>query len=936
MSAVIPRATYRLQLHGGFGFDAAAAVVPYLARLGISHVYCSPILRARPGSMHGYDVVAHDEINPELGGAEGHARFAAALRAHGMGAILDLVPNHMGISPDNAWWADVLEHGRASRYAGYFDIDWEPSNPDLRQRLLTPMLGEHYDDALRAGLLRVAFDAERGAFELRYHEHRWPIDLASLAPLLREVAATTARTPLDRLANAIAQLPPRTPEHLARAARAAALKQQLAQLAMAEPEAASAIDARLAALDADALHALLEAQTYRLTYWRVASDEINYRRFFDINELAALRIEDRAVFDATHRLPIALAAAGDVQGLRIDHPDGLCDPAGYFERLQQAYADASGGARDGIGLYVIAEKIAAPYEDVPTSWPIHGTTGYRYAMVVGGVLVDTAAEEALDRIWREFSGETASFHELAHAGRLAAARGILASDLTMHATALVRIARADRRTRDYTWNSLRDALAEVAACMPVYRTYVIDRPSEQDLRFIDWAIAQARQRGTGVDPTIFDFVRRCLANDPLPGSDTALRARIRDFAIRFQQFCAPVAAKGVEDTAFYRYHRLVSLNEVGGEPGTFGMTPRAFHGASSDRAARWPHTILATSTHDNKRSEDVRNRISVLSQMPEAWDARLQRWTGLSCGWRTTLADVGEAPSRADEYLLWQTLVGTLPVEGLDADTLPAYRERMRDYMIKAAREAKLQTSWMRPHAAYEQALLGFVDGVLARVQPNPLLTDLRRWTHRIAWYGALNSLTMVLLKLTSPGVPDLYQGSELVELQLVDPDNRRPVDYAVRAALLDELGALQQADPARLAATLAAWCAPPADARLKLWITWRLLALRREYEALFRDGSYQALDASGTSADHVLSYARSASDRTVCVAGVRLHARLAERGADETPAWRDTRLRLPEALRDAPLRNVLTGEALTPEDGAVTAQALFATLPVAALVRAR
>jgi len=708
--ARIPRATYRLQFNRDFTFDDAVRILPYLARLGVSHVYCSPVLRARPGSLHGYDIVAHDQINPELGGAEGFERFAAALREHGMGQLLDMVPNHMGVlGADNAWWMDVLENGPASAYAQYFDIDWHPVNADLEGKVLVPVLGDHYGNVLASGELALGFERATGSFALRYHEHRFPLDPRSYPELLARAEALLAdagaRAALSSLAAAFGHLPVRDAPGAGALAERARDKEihkgRLARLAGRQAAVAAAIDAALSALNAatarDALHALLEAQPWRLAYWRVASDEINYRRFFDINDLAALRMENEQVFEATHARVLELAARGMVDGLRIDHPDGLYDPAQYFRRLQEGYARRAGVAlpeRDAAGrparpLYVVAEKIVAPHEDVPESWHVHGTTGYRFAMVVNGVLVDTAAQGKLERIWRAFSRQDEPFAELAYEGKRAIMRGALASELTVLAAALLRIARADWRTRDFTFNTLRQALAEVAACMPVYRTYIVDSPSAQDLRYVNWAVAHARRRSRAADVSIFDFVRQSLLGHAVEGAAPDLQARVRHFAIRFQQFTSPVAAKGVEDTAFYRYGRLASLNEVGGDPAQFGMTVRAFHGASADRAVRWPHTLLATSTHDNKRAEDVRCRIDVLSEMPAAWRLALRRWSALARAHRTQL-DAGPAPSPADEYLLYQTLLGTLPPPTLDEAGLAAWRERILDLHGGFARNVPL------------------------------------------------------------------------------------------------------------------------------------------------------------------------------------------------------------------------------------------------------
>jgi (1->4)-alpha-D-glucan 1-alpha-D-glucosylmutase len=836
---VIPRATYRLQLSAAFTLADAARLVPYLARLGVSHAYCSPILRARKGSSHGYDVVDHNAINPELGGEGAFEAFVAALHAHGMGLVLDIVPNHMGVfGDDNAWWQDVLRNGAMSRYARYFDIEWHPANRDLEGKVLAPVLGDHYGSVLERGELAL----EDGA--VRYHGHRFPL------------------RPGD------------------------------------------------APKPGEDLHALLERQAYRLAYWRVAADEVNYRRFFDVNDLAALRQEDEEVFEATHDLVLRLAAEGKVDGLRIDHSDGLYDPAQYFERLQRGYARRGGRGT----LYVVAEKIAAHHERVPEDWAIAGTTGYRFSALANGLFVDRAARARLERTWRSFSGVEVDFAEIAWRGRRAVLKSALAAELTMLATELWRLARAEPKTRDYTLNALRDALREVAACMPVYRTYIAGAPGAQDRRYLDWAVASAMRRGRAADVTVFGFVRAALLG---------LEGRSRSLAMRFQQFSAAVAAKGVEDTAFYNWMPLASLNEVGGEPDQFGITLRAFHGASADRAARWPHTMLATSTHDHKRSEDVRCRIDVLSEAPAAWRLALRRWSALNRALRTKL-DSGPAPSRADEYLLYQTLLGTLPEEPLEDAVLAVWRERVARYMLKAAREAKAHTSWISPHEDYERALDAFVRGVLARAQPNPFLDDLRAQAEPLAWFGALNGVSLALIKCASPGVPDLYQGAELIELTLVDPDSRRPVDFSRRARLLEELERLEHPAPLTAAAR---------DGRAKLWVIWRLLQLRQRLPALFRDGGYAPLEAAGARAAHVVAFARPHASGTLIVVAGRLYLKMlgATGALPVGDAWGDTAVALPEGV--VALENVLTGERLEAEDGRLPLARACARFPVAALL---
>jgi len=951
MQARIPRATYRLQFHKNFGFDDAVRILPYLVRLGVSHVYCSPIQRARAESMHGYDVVAHNEVNPELGGRLGFERFATALRECGMGMLLDMVPNHMGVTGgDNVWWMDVLENGTASLYAQHFDIDWQPLNPELTGKVLLPVLGDHYGDVLMSGHIVLHFDASMGSLALCYFEHRFPLAPESYPQVLMlaqarlgdvDLAASVAST-----ATAFSHLPGRDiTDAAARAERARdkeLLKTRLARLAARQPSVAEAIASVVAELNLasarDALHALIERQAYRLAYWRVAADEINYRRFFDINELAALRMERGDVFEATQSFALDLAGAGIVDGLRIDHPDGLYDPARYFQQLQEGYARRAGlllagpdeQGRPPRPLYVVAEKIAALHEDIPLDWHIHGMTGYRFANLVNGLLIDASAAAKFALIWRNFTAVSESFDELAYVGKRDIIRTALSSELNVLSTELLRIARADRRSRDYTLNALRRALTEVAACLPVYRTYFIDTASAQDQRYVDWAVRDAVRHSQDADLSIFEFLRQTLLGQALPDAPESLSERVRRFAIRFQQFSSPVAAKGVEDTAFYRYFPLSSLNEVGGDPAHFGVTVAEFHAASAARAQHWPHNMLATSTHDNKRSEDVRNRIDVLSEMPARWRLALRRWRLLHRGLRQQLETAGAAtgtPSPADEYLLYQTLLGTLPAAELDEAALASYCERIVLYMHKAAREAKLHTRWTYPDASYEAALEGFVRALLAPGEDNTFLTELRSFCATLAYFGALNSLSMTLLKLTSPGVPDLYQGHEILNLALVDPDNRRPVDYA---ALEQSLTTLEKLDLTQLPTLVTA----AEDGRVKLWLTWRLLALRRERPALFRDGDYAALKVSGTHARHVVAFTRRHKEALLVVIAGRLFARLlgerivAPLGAS---VWSDTQVavNLPTGTR---LINVLTDEIVTVRGGSIAVAEVFGRLPGAVL----
>ncbi|HET9207315.1 MAG TPA: malto-oligosyltrehalose synthase, partial [Burkholderiaceae bacterium] len=830
---VIPRATYRVQLGGGFTFAHAKALVPYLSELGVSHLYCSPFLRARAGSTHGYDIVDHRAFHPDIGSSADFDALVDELHRHGLSMLIDVVPNHMGIhGSDNAWWLDVLECGSASIHADHFDIDWQSADPSLFGRVLLPILGDQYGLVLERHELRLEFDASGGRFQVRYHDHLLPIDPRRYGDLIRAALQrchdSAERGDLTALADAFDRLPARddVKRRVQRRSDKSRLQAHLARSANRVPGFVTAVSEALAAIhdapDLNALDALLDAQAYRLAHWRVAADEINYRRFFDINELAALRMERPEVFEATHALVLSLAASGAVAGFRIDHSDGLSDPAAYFRRLQQRYAELTGLALDDSAaarpLYVVTEKITAPHEHLPTEWAVHGTTGYRFANVVNGLLVDPDAKLRLDRAWRAFVGaEAEDFDELSWHCRHIVMNSSLAGELNVLATALWRLAREDRRTRDFSLNTLRRALAAVAASFPVYRTYVAAEPSAADRRTIDWAIGRARKRSLSADASVFDFVRRVLLGTPWPGAPASLADGYRAFARRLQQYTAPLAAKGIEDTALYRHHRLISLNDVGGDPEDFGMSLSAFHGASRDRTQHWPHTLLATSTHDSKRSEDVRARIDVISEIPAAWRLTVRRWSRMNRRHKR-LIDGASAPSRNDEYLLYQTLVGSLPGEAPDEAAWTAYCERIEQVMLKSARESKARTSWIQQSIDYEAALSSFVHAALQPRDNNLFLSDLREMAGLFAWYGALNGLTLAAVKGLSPGVPDYYQGHETISLSLVDPDNRRPVDYAHRRDLLQRALELEKL-PLR-AAMLGEWLVRAPDGRAKFWVT--------------------------------------------------------------------------------------------------------------------
>jgi len=933
-TAVIPRATYRLQFNRDFTFSQATALAPYLAELGVSHCYASPYLMARPGSNHGYDIVDHTALNPEIGTPQEYEDFVAALQGNNLGQIIDVVPNHMGVmGSDNAWWLDVLENGPASAWGAFFDIDWDPLNPDLKGKVLLPLLGDHYGAVLNRGELRLDYDAVRGELSFYYYQHRLPVDPATYPCIIghrsERLAAALGESherygELQALLTAFGHLPARTntdPTCMAERQRDKEVhKRHLAVLSEACADIAHHIADNLAEFNGspnhpssfDLLHELIQIQGYRPAYWRVASDEINYRRFFDINDLAALRMEDPTVFNATHRFILDLVAQGKVDGLRIDHPDGLYDPGEYFRHLQQVVGGKSYTLGEPLPLYLVIEKILADHERLPDDWPIHGATGYRFANLVNNLFIDSSAERRMTRIYRDFSGIDSDFEKLAYDAKKLIMRTALSSEFNVLANRLARIAAASRDTFDFTLNGLREALVEVVACFPIYRSYVTHGElSAVDRRHISWAVAVAKKRSPDADTGIYDFLESVLTTDIGCGRSAAFREPLLAFAMKFQQVSSPVMAKGVEDTAFYRYHRLTSLNDVGGEPRRFGISVAAFHAATRVRATSWPHNMLTTSTHDSKRSEDVRARINVLSEMPAAWKLMLKRWNRLNRG-RKRLIDGVEAPSRNDEYLLYQTLIGTWPLILPDEAGLEDYRTRIDAYMIKALREGKEHSSWVQVNTDYESAMSDFVHTLLAPGEKNMFLADFMPLVQNISHHGLINALAQMLIKVTSPGVPDIYQGCELWQFNLVDPDNRRPIDYTQRHALLAEMRALTDEPPEQWPTRLQPLLTDMGDGRIKLYTLWQSLALRARWPEVFRDGEYLPLTVRGKLAIHTCAFARRHGDQTLIVLVPRLPARLLGNrnllplGFD---VWGDAALELPDELSGLGWHNVFTGE---------------------------
>ena len=935
----IPLSTYRLQLNRHFTFVQAKQLVPYLARLGISHIYCSPYLKARPGSSHGYDIVDHNAFNPEIGTKEEFEAFCAELQRHNMGQILDLVPNHMGImGADNQWWLDVLENGPISVYAPFFDIDWNPLKEELHGKVLLPILERSYGDTLENGELTISFNEQAGCFSVWYYQHRLPITPREYPRLLQHrLNLLKAQLPVDSpdlqeltsLITAFGNLPAQeiiSPDKILERHRdQELLKRRLAALVNISLSVQQMIsdtvndyNGNLDDPDSFALlHALLEAQPWRIANWRVASDEINYRRFFDVNDLAALRMEDCHVFETTHQLVLELITEGKVDGLRIDHPDGLFDPMQYFQRLQDRVAMRSPSLEGEKAAYIVAEKILASHESLREDWAIHGTTGYDFCNLVNGLFINPRAKAALERIYRSFTHAQFDFDELVYRSKLQIMKHAIASELNVMAGQLSRICELRSHTRDFTTNNLRHALAEVIAHLPVYRTYVRDgQVTALDRRYVEWAVARAKKITQTLDVSIFDFLASVLLLDAATGKDQPYIAAITAFAMKFQQFSSPIMAKGYEDTAFYQYHLLSSLNEVGGDPRHFGTSIKAFHAENSKRRERWPYSMLNTSTHDSKRSEDIRSRINVLSEIPAEWHDQVMRWRRLNKNKKISI-DRKEIPSANDEYLIYQTLIGIWPWEETDLIGQQALIERIEAYMLKAVREAKQYTSWINPNTPYEDGLQTFIRKLLntSSTTENTFLTDFLLFQKRVARWGMFNSLSQTLLKLTVPGVPDIYQGNELWNFSLVDPDNRRPVNYSQCQKLLKELEVYSTLSRNSLTQQIRQLLDSMADGRAKLYLTWRLLQSRQCWPKLFQDGAYLPLSTAGPLADYVCAFARHADNITLIVVAPRWFTRLTPT-PDElplgSPVWSETIIETPNLAIGAKGTNLLTGEVIT------------------------
>jgi (1->4)-alpha-D-glucan 1-alpha-D-glucosylmutase len=965
----LPESTYRLQLHRGFRFLDAAAIVSYLHDLGITTCYASPYLKSRPGSTHGYDISDHRLLNPEIGSDEEHTAWVQTLHEHHMGLILDVVPNHMGIAGgDNPWWNDVLENGQASPNASFFDIDWHSSKPDLDGKVLLPILGDPYGKVLEARQLQLRY--EGGAFQIHYFDHHIPIAPCTYGAILEDHAeeveqelgaGSEGASEFQSIRTAIAHLPPHTSTDPAKVAERRrekeVIKRRLATLAASYPPVRAFIERTVERLNGgssttdphslDPLDRLLDAQPYRLAWWRVAADEINYRRFFDINELAALSMERPEVFAATHERILQMLCSGQIQGLRIDHPDGLFNPEQYLRRLQAHYAyriarSLRGASHNGATtseqedpalleairaaacrdpenaffrpLYVVVEKILGLDEPLPETWPVSGTTGYEFLTAVNNLLVDHNNAAAFTRLYRKFTEMDIFFRDLVYRKKYLILQVALSSELQMLALQLDRLSEKNRWSRDFTLASLRRALREIISCFDVYRSYITGVDvSPRDRRVVERAVAEAKRRNPAISAALFDFVKEML----LPPGETHIQNQSADarqeqlrFVGKFQQVTAPVMAKGVEDTAFYIYNRLIGLNEVGGDPQQFGLSVAAFHRRNLARQAHFPYGLSATATHDTKRGEEMRARLAVLSELPHLWHLAVNRWTRLN---KRHKVQRGEEllPNRNEEYFLYQTLLGAWPLGEVSADEMQKFRQRMSAYMQKAMREAKVHTSWINPNPAFDAAVEQFLQALLDEEKSKRFLADFRSFQARLDHYALFNGLSQALLKVASPGAADVYQGTELWDFHLVDPDNRQPVDFLLRRRLLDDLQVKIAAGPEALPALCRELILHRQDGRVKLYLLMRALRCRRDHPGLFAEGEYLPATVSSGYDDNICAFVRRHEGQIALAVAPRLLTRVIAPG--DLPlgaeAWEEGLLRLPEGIAAPRWRDICSGQ---------------------------
>ncbi|MCD5412281.1 MAG: malto-oligosyltrehalose synthase [Thermodesulfovibrionales bacterium] len=993
----IPVSTYRLQFNRQFGFSDAKKIISYLHCLGITDIYSSPYFKAKVGSIHGYDIVDYNTLNPEVGTKEEYNELVEELSRYAMGQILDIVPNHMCIeNRDNIWWLDVLENGPSSIYARFFDINWKPAKKELKDKILLPILGDQYGNVLERQELRLAF--EEGMFSIYYYDHKFPIEPKTYIYVLKNRIEYLKHllTPEDphlmellSIVTALNHLPAYTendPEKIAERYREKEIiKRRLWNIYRESHEIKCFIDENLKIFNGvqgesasfDLLDRLIGEQVYRLSFWQVAAEEINYRRFFDINSLGAVRVEDTVVFEEVHKLLLRLIREGSVTGLRVDHIDGLYDPAEYFRQLQQnCSVQRQLGFIERIGrdaslideqpdletellrqcdemlspeiqpeiqnkpFYIIGEKILLKSEKLPEEWSIFSTTGYAFLNLVNGIFVLTKNVKAFNAIYNKVTRSRVNFQDIVYEKKKLVMQVTMSSEINMLGNYLNNMSERDRHTRDFTLNSLTNAIMEIIAFFPVYRTYTNSYVvKDRDRQYIELAISKAKKRNPAITDSVFDFLKGVLLLKFPEDFEETDKKEWLDFVMRFQQITGPVMAKGLEDTVFYVYNRLVSLNEVGGTPERFGVSLETFHGQNIERIKFWPHALITTSTHDSKRGEDVRARINVLSEIPEKWKESLTRWIKLNKK-KKVFVDGQLVPDHNEEYLFYQTLIGAWPMQQLNEAEYDLFKQRIKDYMLKAIREATVNTSWINPNAKYEEALMIFIENLMVNAADNQFLKDFRDFQQIISECGIYNSLSQTLLKIASPGVPDFYRGTELWDLSLVDPDNRRPVDYGIRIQMLEELKMREsEIGPLELTKEL---MAEKEDGRIKLYLIYKALNFRRNNTELFEKGEYIPLEAAGERSHNVCAFARSAGRRnTIIVVVPRFLTELIfelNSLSLNRRVWKDFFIIAPPAETEARYLNIFTGEVARTvnHDGAAALEVseIFANSPVALLER--
>ncbi len=940
-------ATYRIQFHREFGFLEARSLLPYLKDLGITHLYASPLFKARRGSLHGYSVTNPLELNSELGSKAAFDHLAHKLKSHRMGLLLDIVPNHMAISGANPWWMDVLESGPASLYAIFFDIDWQPPKRTLEGRVVVPVLGKPFGQALEEQELTLTLEPE--GFIINYYDHRFPVapelyrDILShrLEELQNEIGeGNPAFLGLTGLIAIAEHLPPRTAtSHKRQKERhrdKETLRERVWLLYQGSPEIKTFLDANIVIFNGkkkdrrsfELLDTLLAQQAYRLAHWRVSLEIINYRRFFSINELIGIRVEDPQVFQATHALLFKLAGEGKIAGVRVDHVDGLFDPLEYLLRLKERLASKGQGQ-----IPIFVEKILAQDEPLPLDWPVCGTTGYDFLNLVNGLFVDQKGFQDLTRLFRRLTGAEGEFDDIVYANKKMIMESLFGGEVESLAHELSGLAEQDRHAQDISYRDLKQALVEVTACLPIYRTYIREYVvPTRECQFLEETIEEAMWRNQAPGSPAYDFVRRVLLLKFHPSFSEEKQESWLRFVQRWQQYTGAIMAKGLEDTALYVYNILTSLNEVGSD--CRPVTVPEFHEFNRLRQEHWPCTLNASSTHDTKRSEDVRARLNVLSEFPDKWEKLLNQWRRLNQEKKSRLDGV-PAPDSNDEMLLYQTMVGGWP---LAEQEVPGFKQRLKAYMIKAAREAKVNTRWIATNSGYEQALKDFIEAVLAPGPKNRFLDDFLKLHQEVAAWGALNSLSQLLLKIAAPGTPDFYQGEELWDFSLVDPDNRRPVDFQKRLSLLKEL---RRGETRNLAALVKNLLSRWQEGGIKLFLTYRGLNFRRRRLDLFREGDYLPIYGTGAGEEHVVAFARRRESEWVLAAAPRFSSKLVAPGAMPLgrKTWGEDYLALPGESPDV-WENVLTGETLATRrlerKRVLDLKKVFALLPVALLAGTR